>query len=331
MMVINGERDINSLPKAQLHLHLTGAMRLATLLDLAARYGVPTPPEWDHSAAQEWAAFQSRYDAARSVIRSAADAARVVLEAAEDDHASGCGWMEIQVDPTSYAPVLGGMEAAIEAILAAAASAPIPTAVIIASSWARSAEHAETLARLAIKYASSGVVGFGLSNDERGSRIAEFIPACRLAAEHGLIVTPHSGFYTGPDHVRDCIELLGASRIGHGTSAVTDPPLLDMLAERAVTLEICPSSYPPLGIHEPADVPVKTLLDAGVRVALGSDDPLIFGVNLAGQFAVCRDPLGLDDMQLATLARHSIEASAATEPVKQRLTSAVEDWLGHAP
>jgi len=152
-VTVGGEltsRDISALPKAQSHLHLTGAMRPATLRELAERYGVPVPAVWDHSRAHDWSAFQGRYDAARAVLRSPADVARVVFEAAEDDAADGCGWLEIQVDPTSYAPMLGGLRATVEAVLSAAAAAPIPTGVIIASSWAGPGAHAETLARLAV-------------------------------------------------------------------------------------------------------------------------------------------------------------------------------------
>lgn len=319
--------NLHQLPKAQPHLHLTGAMRTATLHELAARNNISVPPVWDHSRAQEWAAFQDRYDAARAVIRSPADVARVVAEAAHDDAADGCGWMEIQVDPTSYAPALGGMEAAVEAVLAGATEAPIPVGVVIASSWARPGEHAEMLARLAIKYGQRGVVGFGLSNDERRGRIEDFIPACRAASEAGLLVTPHSGFYTGPDHVLACVQKLHATRIGHGTSAVSDPALLDLLAERAIALEICPTSYPPLGVHPPGDVPVSALLQAGVPVTVGSDDPLIFGAGLADQYVFCRDVLRLADAQLARLARDSITASTAPPHVKQTLLEGTGSWL----
>ncbi|NED99378.1 adenosine deaminase [Phytoactinopolyspora halotolerans] len=319
--------DIRALPKAQSHLHLTGAMRPGTLRELATRYGVPVPPAWDHTRVQEWAAFQGRYDAAREVIRTPTDVARVISEAAEDDAADGCGWMEIQVDPTSYAPAFGGMEAVVEAVLSAAAASPVPTGVIIASSWARSGDHAEALARLAVRYAGSGVVGFGLSNDERLGDVVDYVPAFRLAADAGLLLTPHSGFYTGAGHVRDCVDLLKATRIGHGTAAVTEPSVLALLAERQVAMEICPTSYAPLGVHEPSDVPVRTVLDAGIPVTIGSDDPLVFGAGLAEQYALCRDVLGLDDALLAVLARHSIASSAAPDEIKRVLTAGVDAWF----
>lgn len=301
-------------------------MRPATLRELAGHYGVPVPAPLPAHTVGTWADFQTRYDASRSVIRTAADVRRVVAEAAADDVADGCGWLEIQVDPTSYAPVLGGLRGALEAVLDAAAAAPVPTGVIVASSWARSPAHATELAGLAAEYAGHGVVGFGLSNDERHGTVADFTPAFRIAADAGLLGVPHSGFYTGPEHVRACVELLGAARIGHGTAAVRDPGTLALLAERAVALEICPTSYPPFGVHDLAGVPVRALLDAGVPVALATDDPLLFGTGLAGQYELGRDVLGLTERELATLAAASIRYSAAPAELKRRLLSGVDAW-----
>jgi adenosine deaminase len=301
-------------------------MRPATLIELAGRYGVTVPPPLP-GAAGTWAAFQDRYDASRAVLRTPADVGRVIAEAASDDAADGCGWLEIQVDPTSYVPVFGSLEAALEAVLAGAAAAPIPVGVLVASSWQRSPAHAVTLARLAARYAGAGVVGFGLSNDERGASVADFTPAFKLAREAGLLAAPHSGFYTPATHVQECVELLGAARIGHGTSAATDPVVVELLASRGVALEICPTSYPPFGVHELSTIPVKTFLAAGVPVAVSTDDPLLFGVGLAGQYEILRGSLGLTDEDLAAVAVGGIQASAAPAEVRTRLVAEVATWL----
>ena len=326
MSLLTPSRDLRELPKTQLHLHLTGAMRPATLVELVGRYGAAVPPELA-AGDGTWAAFQGTYDAARAAIRTPADIARVIAEAALDDAADGCRWLEIQVDPTSYAPVFGGLEAVLEAVLAGAAAAPIPVGVLVASSWQRAPSHAVTLARLAARYASDGVVGFGLSNDERGVDVADFAPAFAVAADAGLLAAPHSGFYTPAAHVRSCVELLGASRIGHGTSAALSAPVLSLLAERQVAVEICPTSYPPFGVHSLATVPVRTFLSAGVPVALSTDDPLLFGVGLAGQYQICRDELGLTDAELASIAASGIRASAAPAALKTALLTEVDEWL----
>nr|WP_296064204.1 adenosine deaminase [uncultured Actinoplanes sp.] len=313
-------RDLGALPKANLHLHLTGSMRPGTLAELAARSRLPLPPPLPGGVTHGWEAFQSRYDAARAVLRTAADITRVVAEATSGDAA----WVEIQVDPVSYAVPLGTPEAVVEAALAGGAG------LILASSWAASPAVALEVAHLAARYAGRGVIGFGLSNDERRGRVEDFAPACRVVAEAGLRIVPHGGFYEGPWHVRRCVELLGAHRVGHGLTASGDPAVVRLLADTGVALEICPASYPPLGVSTVAELPVRALLGAGVPVVLGSDDPLLFGVGLTGQYELLRAEAGLTDEELAAIARHSVAASSAPPPLKATMLAGVDAWLGAA-
>jgi adenosine deaminase len=314
--------DLRALPKANLHMHLTGVMRTATLAELADAYGLTVPPPLASGVVHPWESFQAWYSAARLAIRTAADLQRVVREAIEDNLAEGCVWLEIQVDPTSYAPLLGGLEPVVEAALAAIEGAPC--GLIVASSWARPGEHATELARLAARYPA--VAGFGLSNDERRGKIEDFVPAARIAADAGLMMVPHGGFYEGAWHVRACVEQLGARRIGHGLTAMRDEPTLQLLAERQVALEVCPTSYPLLGAATYDSLPLRELLKAGVPVALASDDPLVFGSGITGQYEIAREYAGLTDVELAAIARHSIDVSAAPVELKQQARTAVESW-----
>ena len=196
------------------------------------------------------------------MVRGEADVRRLVREAAEDDRAEGSGWLEIQVDPTSYAPHLGGLTPAVEIVLDAAREAAeatgIGVGVIIAANRTRHPLDARTLARLAARYAGGGVVGFGLSNDERRGRTEDFAGAFRIAARAGLLAAPHGGELGGPANVAACLDALGARRIGHGVRAVEDPALLDRLAGAGVTLEVCPTSNVRLGVYATAaDVPLR--------------------------------------------------------------------------
>lgn len=314
--------DLRALPKANLHLHLTGAMRPATLVELAAVHGLTVPPPLPMGEAHPWEAFQTRYDAARACIRTADDLQRVVREAVADSQADGCTWLEIQLDPTSYAPLLGGFEAVVEAALDAMAGSP--AGLIIASSWARSGTHALELAQLAVRYPD--VLGFGLSNDERRGTVADFVAAFEVARDAGLVLVPHGGFYEDSWHVRSCVTDLGAHRVGHGLTAMRDPATLAFLAERGVALEVCPTSYPPLGVATLESLPLRTLLDAGVPIALGSDDPLLFGADVTAQYVIARSVIGLTDRELALAARHSIEASRAPAEVKNATVKAIDAW-----
>ncbi|MFD7083634.1 adenosine deaminase [Streptomyces sp. NPDC002181] len=333
-------RDLTLLPKAHLHLHFTGSMRPSTLLELADKYGVRLPdaltagepPRLRATDERGWFRFQRLYDAARSCLREPEDIRRLVREAAEEDVRDGSGWLEIQVDPTSYAPLLGGMIPAVEIILDAVEAASRETGlgmrVLIAANRMKHPLDARTLARLAVRYADRGIVGFGLSNDERRGMARDFDRAFAIAREGGLLAAPHGGELTGPASVRDCLDDLHASRIGHGVRAAEDPRLLKRLADRQITCEVCPASNVALGVYErPEDVPLRTLFEAGVPMALGADDPLLFGSRLAAQYEIARRHHAFTDAELAELARQSVRASAAPGEVQDKLLAGIDHWL----
>ncbi|MCX2926432.1 adenosine deaminase [Streptomyces sp. NEAU-W12] len=337
-------RDLSLLPKAHLHLHFTGSMRPATVLELADKYGVRLPealtdaltsgepPSLRATDERGWFRFQRLYDAARSCLREPEDIQRLVREAAEEDLKDGSGWLEIQVDPTSYAPRLGGLIPALEVILDSVDSARRDTGlgirVLVAANRMKHHLDARTLARLAVRYADRGVIGFGLSNDERRGMAREFDRAFAIAREGGLLSAPHGGELNGPASVRDCLDDLEADRIGHGVRAAEDPRLVQRLADRQVTCEVCPASNVALGVYEkPGDVPLRKLFEAGVPLALGADDPLLFGSRLAAQYEIAREHHGFTDAELAELARQSVRGSAAPEAVKAELLAGVDAWL----
>ncbi|MEO5852688.1 MAG: adenosine deaminase [Nocardioides sp.] len=332
-------RNIRALPKAHLNLHFTGSLRHATLLELAERDGIVLPDslvsEWPPllSAADEkgWFRFQRLYDVARSVLRTPDDVRRLVLEAAEDDVRDGGRWLEIQVDPSGYAARFGGITAFTDLVLDcvrdAATRTGLEIAVVIAANRTRHPLDARTLARLAAQYAGRGVVGFGLSNDERRGRTEDFAGAFAIAERAGLALVPHGGELQGPGSVRACLDTLHADRLGHGVRSVEDPDLLDRIVQQGVALEVCPVSNVALGVYSDlTSVPLPQLMAAGATVALGADDPLLFGSQLASQYATMRAAHELTDDQLADLARMSFTAARASEEQKCRWLAEVEVW-----
>lgn len=337
-------RDLRSLPKAHLHLHFTGSMRPATLVELAAEQGRRLPESLIDAVVdgdpvrlpaneRGWFRFQRMYDAARAVVRSEDVMRRLVDEAVAADAAEGSVRLEIQVDPTSYAPHVGGLTPALEIVLDAARDSAarhgIEVGVIVAASRLRHPLDARTLARLAALHAGpDGVIGFGLSNDERRGATTEFGPAFAIARRAGLASVPHGGELLGPDHVAVVLEALRPDRLGHGVRAAEDPGLLRRIVDAGVALEVCPTSNVSLGVYPAvADVPLRTLLDAGASIALSADDPLIFGPRLLDQYELARTVHGLDDHDLAHLARSSIEASRASATSKRDMRAAVDRWL----
>jgi adenosine deaminase len=333
-------RDLARLPKAHLHLHLAGAMRPTTLVELAAEQGRrlpaelldPTGARLDVTARRGWSRFQRLYDAARDVVTGPDEVRRLVREIAEDERTAGSRWVEVQVDPSSYAARLGGLQATVELVLDAMREATratgVGTALVIAANRTRHPGDAETLARLARRFAGDGVVGFGLSNDETRGRPEEFAKAFRIARDAGLLSVPHAGELRGIRSVEGAVEVLRADRLGHGVRSVEDPRTVSLLAERGVVLEVCPASNVALGVAGAVElVPVRQLQEAGVPVALGADDPLLFRSGLLEQYAAVRDQQGLPDGALAGLAADAVRGSAAPDALKAELLDGIDAWL----
>ncbi|WP_205315366.1 adenosine deaminase [Nonomuraea lactucae] len=337
-------RPLDTLPKAHLHLHFTGSMRHETLIELAREQGLHLPdaleddwpPRLRATDERGWFRFQRLYDIARSVLSRPEHVYRLLRETAEDEAAAGSRWLEIQVDPSGYAQRFGGLTSTLELVLDAAAGAAghagIGVAVIVAANRTRHPLDANTLARLAAQYVDRGVVGFGLSNDERRGEARDFERAFRIAKRAGLLSVPHGGELLGPRSVAQCVDDLRADRVGHGVRAAEDERLMERLADRQVCCEVCPTSNVGLGVAErAAEVPVRRLFDAGVPLALGADDPLLFGARLLPQYELARDVYGFRDAEIAELARQSVRSSAAPDSLRKELMKGIDDWLAAPP
>lgn len=345
-------RPLAALPKAHLHLHFTGSARVGTIRDLAAKHNLRLPESLrdDYppklSAGRDergWFRFQRLYDSARHCVQDEQDLRRIVREAALDDGAEGSRWLELQVDPTSYAPFVGGITPALEIILdearsvsaTAAETGATQVAIVVAASRIRHPLDARTLARLAAQYVGDGpgeVVGFGLSNDERRGVTEEFGHAFAIAERAGLALVPHAGELLGPESVETTLSAIGPDRLGHGVRAVEDPRVLDLVAGTGVALEVCPGSNIAMGVYESAEeVPLRQIVDAGIDVALGADDPLLFDSRLNDQYALARNELGFTDEELAELARASFRASRAPEEIRAAAYKGIDAWLAGEP
>lgn len=316
-------------------------MRTRTLELMAAEEGLRLPENLTDNVAlhvpadqRGWFRFQRSYDAARRIVRSEEAMRRIVREAAEDDAAEGSRRLEIQIDPTSYAPFVGGITPALEIVCdearLASAATGVSVGVIVAASRIRHPLEARTLARLAAQYAGDGpgeVVGFGLSNDERRGTTSEWGRAFNIAARAGLASVPHGGELLGPSHIEEVVGSLAPARLGHGVRSAEDPRLLERIVKAGIALEVCPASNVSLGVYaDPSQVPVRTLMEAGATIALGADDPLLFLSRLTDQYEILRT-LEFSDEELAHLARCSIDASLAPESLKRGWKAEVDAWL----
>lgn len=336
-----GRRDLVQLPKAHLHMHFTGSMTVSRLKQMSSAHHIQldselidTHPLRVPPDRRGWYRFQRLYDMARRCVKTEKDIRTIVDDAARIDALEGVRILEIQVTPDSYAPIMGGLTPALEVMLDEAKKASIrhhiAVGVIVAASRMSHPLKARTLARLAVKYAGDEpgtVVGFGLSNDERSGNTADFAPAFRIAAMGGLPLMPHAGELLGPDYIRQTLDELHPTRIGHGVRAYTDPQLLRRLSREHITVELCPASNVGMGVFvDKQHVPLRQIFEAHVPIALSADDPLLFGERVEQQYQDAREIHGFTDHELAQLARDSINGSVMNERYRAPALAQIDQW-----
>ncbi|MGH9305137.1 MAG: adenosine deaminase [Acidimicrobiales bacterium] len=326
-------RDLLTLPKAHLHLHLEGGMRKSTLVERAAHYGIALPEVSTYGSFSE---FSQLYQAACAVLRTHDDLRRLVREAVEDAAASGAVWLEMGVRPTLHLDRFAGEEEVIETFLdeAEVAGKELGVGVGLLMTIDRTQPLAVAMreAELAATYAGSGVVSIGLANDEVGHPPEAFAGAFELARDAGLLSCPHAGELEGPTSVWGALDALGAHRIQHGVRATEDATLMERLAADRVCLDVCPTSNVCLGVVATLEShPLPRLLDSGIRCSLNGDDPLFFGAELIDEYRLARERLGLSDEQLAEVARASVESSGGSEELKSSAGAGIDKWLATAP
>jgi adenosine deaminase len=321
------EADLVALPKAELHLHLEGAIRPATARELAERYGRPMPRTGRFADLSE---FVVAYEQARDLIGSLDDLRRVAAEILTTARENGVVWTEVHLIPPTYAGRLGADEAVVEAVLDGLTTAAGPDAgagLIIGVNRMLPLPAAERSLDLALAYRDRGVVGLGLAADEARFPASLFSEVFGRAAAAGLPAVPHAGEGAGAESVRACVEQLGARRINHGVRAVEDPAVVDLLLEHGVSLDVCPTSNVALRVVTSlAEHPLPRLLAAGVPVSLNTDCPLFLGATTVGEYALASSAFGLGPEQLAAIARTSLVTSSCPADRRDRALADLAEW-----
>jgi aminodeoxyfutalosine deaminase len=249
--------------------------------------------------------------------------------------ATGQGLRYAELTCTPYTSVLRGIpiEAYTEAIEDARVAAERDFGLVLRWIYDIPGESglpaAEATLAYALDHAPDALVGFGLGGPEVGVPRPQFQTHFDAARAAGLRSVPHAGETTGPETVWDAVRLLGAERIGHGTSAAGDPALLEHLAETGIVLEVCPTSnIATRAVATLAEHPLRAFVDAGVTVTISSDDPPMFGTTLNDEYAVAADLLDLDEAGVADLARTAVRASFAPADVQQRILGEIDAYAG---
>ena len=325
---------IRALPKAEVHAHLEGCFDPAVLEQWAAQARVAMPRPRDQLLQFEGLAdFLHFLDWACGLASTRERLAALSYGYSRRLADSGAGYGDVIVNPTHWTAWHGRLPAMIDAIDAGLAEAEQdglpPVGLCVSLLRTQSADAAAELADALIALRHPRVVALSIDGNEAaaGRTGPRFAEAFRRAGAAGLRRTVHAGESSGPEGVRDAIELLGADRIDHGVRAIEDPELVALLADRRIPLGVCPTSNLKLGVYAAIVAhPIDRLRRAGVVVSLNTDDPVLLGASLEGEYALCSQAFGWSDEDLRALARNSIDASFADADVKARLLEALARW-----
>jgi adenosine deaminase len=310
---------VRDMPKVELHVHLEGSIRPATLLTLAERNGVALPAQdleglrafyrftdFDH--------FIRVYMTISGCLQTVADFSLIAHEFGADMARQKIRYAEVTFTPhtnvvntgLSFDEILAGLN---EGRKRARAEFGVEFRWVL--DIARmDPDSRHQVARWAASAVDRGVVGFGLGGSERDYPPEWFADAFDVAREAGLHSVPHAGEVAGPESIWGALDLLGAERIGHGVRSVEDPALVDHLRERQIPLEVCPTSNLCLGVYATYEAhPVRWLWDQGLYVTVNSDDPPMFNTDLVREYQALADHLGFTATELEGLSLNALRAS----------------------
>jgi adenosine deaminase len=322
---------VTGVPKVELHVHLEGTAPPDLIRRLAERNGLPVPEGVlatpDRFAYTDFLDFLKTYDKAASVIRTVEDYRDITYEYLASCAAQGAIYVELTASP-DHAKLVGlsdeeHLDGIARGIDDARAESGIEGRILISCVRNFGVEPALRVAHYAAERPHPYIVGFSMAGDEENYPPAAYAEAFEIASSAGLGCTVHAGEWAGPESVREGLKL-PVSRIGHGVRSIEDPALVEELVERGTVLEVCPTSNVVLGIYPTyGEHPLPRLIDAGVQVTLGSDDPPYFGATIGGEYALCTEHYGFDDETLRGITRTAIDAAFCEETLKQGLMQTV--------
>ncbi len=297
----------HELPKADLHVHLDGSLRLETILDLAERDGIALPAsdlEGLRKAIGSGRHFGSLVDYLKGfaitleVMQTAESLERIAFELAEDAHLENVRYMEVRYSPMLHTArglkLTAVVEAVLEGLDRAAKTYAIRSNVILCGIRNISPEYSYKMAELAVAYKNRGVVGFDLAGAEADNPAKDHRDAFQLVRDNNINCTIHAGEAYGPSSIAQAIHACGAHRIGHGCRLVENGDLLRYVNDHRIPLECCPSSNVQTGaVRNLAAHPLKLYFDLGVRVTINTDNRLITDTSVSKELWLVHSQLGV--------------------------------------
>jgi adenosine deaminase len=325
--------EIGQMPKVELHMHFEGAAPPAFIRGLAKEKKIDISkvfrPDGSYDYRDFWH-FLEVYEAATSVLKSPEDFARLCTAVCEESAKSGVIYTETFLSPafcgggdvTAWKEYLHAIE---EAAKAAERDFGVTMRGIVTCIRHFGPETAKATALCAAETKGDFITGFGMGGDEKQGKQRDFAWSFDCAREAGLRLTTHAGEWNGPEEVRDAVNDLGVERIGHGVRASGDPATMDMLAEREITLEVCPGSNVFLGVYPTLkDHPIEKLRDRGVIVTVSTDDPPFFHTTMRREFEALAQTFRWDQEVFRSLNAAAMDAAFCSDETRAAVKKKLE-------
>ena len=327
---------IRRLPKAELHVHLDGCLRPATMIDLAWKAKVDLPAR-SEDALRRWMLvdeerdledYLKRFDVTNALLQNPEAIERVAYEMVEDAKADGLRYLEVRYCPTLSnrrgLTVEDAVAAEWRGLQRGARDFGVGVGIINCALRQNSPADSLDLARRSVALKHQGVVGFDIAGGEAGRPAKAHAEAFRVAREGLLGVTVHAGEAAGPESVAQAIFDCGADRIGHGTRLHEDPALEGYVRDRRTVIEVnLTSNVQTRAVPDAASHPLRGYLDRGLAVMLNSDSWLMSGTTCSREYWLAHTELGMTRLELNTMIFTSFLGSFQPWPEKQRLMQQV--------
>jgi adenosine deaminase len=339
---------LRQLPKAELHCHLDGSVRPATLLELAKERRIQMPKQTPEELAdfmrvddaQNLEDYLRRFDVTISVMQSEDALERIAYELVEDAVEDGVRYIEVRNAPllnvVQGLTLVQALEAPLRGLRRAEKDFDITARFIVCALRQFPSESSLEMAKLAVEFKNDGVVAFDLAGGEKGNPAARHVEAFRYAREHDLAVTVHAGEGDGAESVRQAVHVCGANRIGHGTRLIEDAELTQYVNDRRIALEVCLTSNVQTRVADSyAAHPFREYFDRGLNVTLNTDNRLMSGTTLTDEYIYAAEHLELTVDELAGIALNGFES--AFLPWEERLmlieevSDRIEELIGPEP
>ena len=318
---------VRQLPKAELHLHLEGAVEPATLLELRRQHGEQATLAETESLYRysDFGSFLMAFKEVSAHLRGPDDYELVTYRLMQQLKEENVLHAEVYVAvgvclyrKQDFTAIFEGLE---RGRARGARDFGVSVLWIFDATRHFGVEEAQKVFELAARYKNRHVVGVGIGGDEVKAPPELFRSVYAYAQDHGLHLTAHAGETGPPESIWGALNL-HAERIGHGLTAAQDPDLVEELAYRQIPVEICITSNLRTGVCKTAaDHPVKNYFDQGLMITLNTDDPALFGTSLAREYQFAQDSFGFTEEHLRELARNSFEASFLPAEKKLELLS----------